>query len=593
MLGGVVFFSCLFTLPQVMDFMLVPRFLVGSVALIFLIVLIPIATKQKQEVHFIFIVYFLYYLLNIFSASWAFSLSEALFESQKIIIGILIFFLTIFFLKQQKNFEIKLYTVIGIITSIYIFVSLIQIATQKTFSFSEMYNISSLNGNKNLFSSFLFLLLAFNLSGIKTHSGKIKKLLIVNSCLSIILIVILQTRAVWIALVVSIIIYGILTFRELKQQSKKSILIFIGILFIIGISSFLFLYESGNLPKFRNQLNITKYTSSESGRERLVLWKKTAGLIKEHPVIGCGAGNWQFNIGSQTIIALENDELKDITFQRPHNDFLWIWSETGTLGILLFLIVYLYILGYAVISHLKTQDREAKTNALFIAALSGYLVISFFDFPKERIEHLMFSNIVLAILFIKSKTESKKLVFQIRIPGYLKVVVISLLTLNLFIGVSRIRGEMNTLKMINAKMDGRWNDVIEFSDKAMSVFYSSDPMSMPVSWYRGLAYFHLKNYSESVAEFSEALSLNPFNKDILSDMGSAQLKSSEPEMAKKYYLEALRISPDFDTPKFNLAVIFLNEKKYEEALNWAKKLNNSHPIKENLKNDILKQMQDK
>ena len=115
MLGGVVFFSCLFTLPQVMDFMLVPRFLVGSVALIFLIVLIPIATKQKQEVHFIFIVYFLYYLLNIFSASWAFSLSEALFESQKIIIGILIFFLTIFFLKQQKNFEIKLYTVIGII----------------------------------------------------------------------------------------------------------------------------------------------------------------------------------------------------------------------------------------------------------------------------------------------------------------------------------------------------------------------------------------------------------------------------------------------------------------------------------------------
>jgi O-antigen ligase len=65
--------------------------------------------------------------------------------------------------------------------------------------------------------------------------------------------------------------------------------------------------------------------------ERLALWKKTLGLIADHPVLGVGVGHWKIAWASQGLSGLPQQDMS-VMHTRPHNDWLWVFSEIGLLG---------------------------------------------------------------------------------------------------------------------------------------------------------------------------------------------------------------------------------------------------------------------
>jgi tetratricopeptide (TPR) repeat protein len=87
-------------------------------------------------------------------------------------------------------------------------------------------------------------------------------------------------------------------------------------------------------------------TTYETNRVRLAIWPGAAAVGLEHPVLGCGAGNFRFVYPPH-----RRAEEFDVHFTDPavfrevedaHSTYLQIWSEGGALSVLAFLLL-LYI----------------------------------------------------------------------------------------------------------------------------------------------------------------------------------------------------------------------------------------------------------
>jgi Tfp pilus assembly protein PilF len=88
----------------------------------------------------------------------------------------------------------------------------------------------------------------------------------------------------------------------------------------------------------------------------------------------------------------------------------------------------------------------------------------------------------------------------------------------------------------------------------------------------GLAYAAKQQWKDAIEAFHKALELNPYYVDVRNDLGTALIGSGEREEGKKEFLTALN-DPTNPTPEIsarNLGQACLDEKSYDEAINWFK-----------------------
>src|SRR5690554_8062884 len=112
-------------------------------------------------------------------------------------------------------------------------------------------------------------------------------------------------------------------------------------------------------------------------------------MIQEFPLTGVGGGNWQllfpkYGLNSFHLIN-EKIHLGYQTFQRPHNDFLWVFAEAGILGLIAF--VSIFATGFLGVYQSFNQSNDFRGKIiplLFGLGIVAYLVISIFDFRSEE-----------------------------------------------------------------------------------------------------------------------------------------------------------------------------------------------------------------
>ena len=186
------------------------------------------------------------------------------------------------------------------------------------------------------------------------------------------------------------------------------------------------------------------------------------------------------------------------------------------------------------------QEENAKDKIIqfiFILAFVGYLIISFFDFPKQRIEHIIFFNTILSILYFRIMLSKKKNYFNLN-SHFINLGVIVLLLGCSTVSIARFKGEMFASKMYKARIQRDWSKIIECCDKSESYFYCIDPGGMPIRWYRGTANSSLKDFQSTYSDFLTAYKYTPFDKNVISDLGSINYILGNKQKAIEYYIQA-------------------------------------------------------
>lgn len=427
--------------------------------------------------------------------------------------------------------------------------------------------------NKNLLSSALFLILPGMLFNWVRASG-LERWLSLNS-ISLVgyVLLISQTRSVWLAIICSGILTGFLAlklggpglfgkidFSGLRRAALPAASAAAVVLLLSGATALY--YDAGELPTVKKTL---VNTDTASLKVRIALWEKSVRMFRDRPALGHGPGNWKLaaqHYGPQN----PGSETDETIYLRPHNDFLWVLTESGVVGAGLYLSVFLVALYYGAKTIRANPNAEKRLLAtLMVFGIIGFLVISFFSFPRERMFHLLGVMSMIAMLQSMYHTTGSA---RKRPPRTLVFAGLSLgavcLILCAVVGWFRLKAETHIQRALAATSQRNWEVVISETRQAESVFVQFDPATNPLAWYRGVAYLSLNNSEEALKSFQLAYEHNPRHVQTLNGLGLCYEAKGNHRSALEFYRQSLVLSLRDETI-MNLAAVCYNLGDFRDA----------------------------
>jgi O-antigen ligase len=470
-----------------------------------------------------------------------------------------------------------------------------------------MEGIYSTCSNKNLFSSILFLILPIAVYSTFSHNSSRRIASIVWQIFAGIVavadfsfIVVLLTRTVWAATFFAFVVAYVLVYywrmhikpkRTGVKVALKAKLIYIGVPFVLVAFMFVVFISSDTqlertiVERVALTFNPEKYgyRDNEHGESsvamRKLIFGKTAEMIKDHPVLGVGPGQWQIEIPKYGVDEFDAKLREGArTFQRPHNDYLWFASETGLLGLLGYLMFFVGIICAGLSNIRQSADNKVVMfNIISVAALSGWIVVSLLDFPHERVEHNLFYLAIMAMMLADSRlcNTADNIEKQSEKPALTVVLLAFGLVvsgLHLWQTLIYIDGEKNSRNILNAYYNEEWDNVIMLTRKADMRMYTLDNITVPVHYYKGIAMSRKDNDEAAIREFKKALGKHPNHLLTYCAMGTSYMKVEDYGEATKCFERVLEMSPRNNQALYDMAVIFYNQKNFKQALDYILRL---------------------
>ena len=424
--------------------------------------------------------------------------------------------------------------------------------------------------NKNLLSSALFLTIPFSFYNLYS-SNKVVKIISLLSLIFIPIVFFFTTsKATLLALL--ILILSILVLKLLPKIFVRFFYCSIIFIFLISCFSIVYIKDSESSFSLRVKNHFIEYSNNEelfndkksSFGTRINLYRNTLDLIKTNPILGVGPGNWKIQHGKYSLYRTLGEDGRKLV-QRPHNDFLWIASESGIISGIIYLLIFIIALKNIHFKIYKNDDKKVLFNYSVFGVLLGYFLISLFDFPLERITH----NILFIILLSYTITVSKKSQQNVsnRFHKIFWCISVLFICLSSYVANARHTGEIHLTKAKLYKGKNSWKPIIRNVDNAfIPNIYEIDRSGTPIHWYKGVANFSMNNLDESFDDFKIAHEYNPFHLHVLNNIGTLYELKGNSIKAKMYYERALDISPRFEEVSVNLSAILFNEGEIQEAL---------------------------
>lgn len=515
-----------------------------------------------------------YLVLSAFSLLFAINPSAGYFDLFKIFSTLLLMVYATLIMLNTPGWPLRLsrFFIIGALISLAI--GYFQYITELGPGFHDRFVVASLKGlmsNINLYASYLMLLLPFLLYGAVFLKKTWRMLAIVALTLNLFMIFLLQTRAAYLGIMVSLpltLIISLIAWRQLRIPGKlRNIL---GIVLLGGTLSLAGIYVV--LPK--DNIYISRFHSifTDTDNPRLTIWNITGKMIADHPLTGIGAGNFPINLQSY-YGEYDLGQLDATNWVRPHNDYLWVLSEKGVFALLIFL-AFFGMAFYYILRILKGEtEYEHKWLAIFIfMGLTSYMVNAFFDFPLERINQQAILALFIASL-VAMAHGLKQHAKPVKIPSrYLVIPVLLILLLGIKYSAEAIRVEKYVRIAREANTSEQWREMLDAGQKARSPWRNLDPLAVPVPFFEAYAHSRLGNNQLSLQAFLEAESQNPFRKYISTNIGVLYLRSGKYDQAIAYFEKSLSMYPkDTETLNF-LADTYFVQDKFEEALNVLERI---------------------
>ena len=277
-------------------------------------------------------------------------------------------------------------------------------------------------------------------------------------------------------------------------------------------------------------LRMDRFVNLESLGQRKEIWTATLQMISDNPY-GIGAGNWWLAIFPYLKdVNLPNAFTSGI-FRHPHNDFLWVFAESGFFGILAFLGLF----GFAI-------RRALKSNIFLAAGLLGCMAIMCFtSFLRER----AFLSLILCIM-LSMTMENNGISFKSSRSFFVVcLIILSVFMIDLYYRHRALCFQTQLFK------SNKWETALE--NGGFSVFSTLSFDGIPWYWYLGTA--KMMQNQDAFEEFKTAYKYSPSNIHVLNDLGVSYAIREDLVNAEKYFSEALKINPNFNNAKINLGIM--------------------------------------
>ncbi|MBL0339576.1 MAG: O-antigen ligase family protein [Bacteroidetes bacterium] len=438
-----------------------------------------------------------------------------------------------------------------------------------------MYLLPGLSAHKNLLSAYLFFMSSFFILGYFTDYSKWKKFYLPSFVVVFTIILILLTRAVFVAflsfVLVSLFSAWYIKFKtktKIKLEGWKNLVVAIGISFALFIT----FYASFSKTEYAaQQANPAGYMESTTANERFALWYYSAKMFIKYPIAGVGSGNWKMVLPEQSLKGVYRAQYENLVFLQPHNDYLWILCELGIIGLLLYVIPLILIFNRAIKTLSEVNNAKQLTLLFLISTVAGWATISIFDFPKERTELILFSGTCLGLIYGFSKNETEKILFHI--PWNIFRTGITLfLILNIVIGLYRLSGEKHFMALSKYQKLNNLELVITEAKKAKKHFMQMDPFTSPFDLYIARAHAARGRTDLAFESFENALAINPNSYGCLNNFAGTLAKAGQYDKAIPLYLRAQSIYPDLEDGMFNISYTYTQTKQYDLAEEWVQKV---------------------
>ena len=373
--------------------------------------------------------------------------------------------------------------------------------------------------------------------------------------LGIFSVLLLRTRGVWFAGITMGVLAAIyFMIRGQKIASRKSFFA-IGILSIGVISAVL----AGGSEKIFNSSTI---------QTRMHYWNAASEMYLDNPITGVGAGQWKvFYPGTGLKGTNESVMNGTTTILRPHNDVLWLLSETG-IGVGFFLAL--------VVAGFITSIRK-EGNLYMALTLVAFAVYGFAEFPLERASMLLPLGIALGYAAAQQKS-------LLKLP---KTIVVGLagfaFLFTITVGSARINGEKNAKKALDGYMSRNSKQMQLFSDKAEGTFFEMDIYNNPMGYFQGLALLtsggpkpSKKALINATKAFENAIDIHPNHMLSLNQLAQIKRMQGDVAGASVLYTKVLEMSPKNTSAALKLMEVERTRGNIYTALDALKKLDQKY-----------------
>ncbi len=223
------------------------------------------------------------------------------------------------------------------------------------------------------------------------------------------------SRAAWISLLASIAVY----FAIRMGMKIRWMVVFFGVfvsLFFVHQSEVLYKLgknkQDSSFDIAGQVKSISNISTDASNLERLNRWASALRMFKEHPVMGCGPGTYQFlYAGYQRSYQLSTISTNSGNRGNAHSEYIGPLTEQGVPGAVFVLCIFLATFVSGVKVYRSARDPEvAKTALAFTLSLMTYYVHgvfnNFLDTDKLSVPFWAFTAVIVALdVFAEKKDE--------------------------------------------------------------------------------------------------------------------------------------------------------------------------------------------
>ena len=254
----------------------------------------------------------------------------------------------------------------------------------------------------------VFIFFSFN----KKYTVSIRILSWIFTIILFIGIILSYTRASWLSLLITLIVFLIVVFKI----NYKIILLAIGVLVLITaffkndiVNKIAKNKQQSSADIMKHVQSISNITNDASNLERINRWHSAIRIFEDFPVFGSGPGTYQFvyapyqNSREKTIISTNAGDRGN-----AHSEYLGPLSEEGVLGMVTFIAIIIITLYFAFKNFRIIKDKEVKYLNIaiilgFITYLMHGMLNNFLDTDKASSLFWGFIAMIVAINLYHSK----------------------------------------------------------------------------------------------------------------------------------------------------------------------------------------------